>query len=661
MASFSSSPDDGFGIEASYKNAIDSLKNSFTIPKMKEKFINHVKEKNIFNIFDDNDDDSLCSTQNTSTSNPHVDMIQIIFPDVYPPEILQLIHRSDGSNIFGRHIHTKTGKHVLGMFDTLNKNAEPNRKILQWLEHYVSANSTKDPPKKGKRTCVTNSEVFQMLFIRYLLLNHHKTPNAKPTLNKFFEELPSILSFLGRLLSFINQSDDFRINVATIMKHIRRATNAISKFANKDLNVQLHTPTFTKASAQEKMQNITYVTTVVKDIHKPSEQLVHHHDEFTKKSTSSGHGQPLLADYQNLTIDNAVILKVMQRIIDQIVGMNAELVKLSVIILGNNRSEVVPYLKLEHFNNAIYDEQTASLPGNIIYYILKNPKTAELYLKMVKTCKYFFVKHPILTVNEFIYDCDKWLVDKILEWTGNKTKVFDLSNITAKVWITGKLKVVPETEAGSVDVDVFTAFMPTLYRCDAKQLYVSNQVLSFHDYSLLIPSAEDITFNHVTIKNENGSNIALEKVVEVAVKAKYIEINSNTVLTNITSSTFKELLKIPHFANLNYFSLKNIPESFDLDAFYSNKTTKYWLIFDDSIPQVYKNRIEAIVDEMLATKVFGSQPPYFDFRGLNHSKRLELDFCDVLFLLNKKLSLNVCFNFGFFVLISAFNYTIRKL
>uniref|UniRef100_A0AC35EUI8 Uncharacterized protein n=1 Tax=Panagrolaimus sp. PS1159 TaxID=55785 RepID=A0AC35EUI8_9BILA len=55
-----------------------------------------------------------------------------------------------------------------------------------------------------------------------------------------------------------------------------------------------------------------------------------------------------------------------------------------------------------------------------------------------------------------------------------------------------------------------------------------------------------------------------------------------------------------------------------------NNTTQYWLNFDESISPAYKNRIEAIVDEVLSTKVLNYKAPVVDFRGLNTEKRDQL-------------------------------------
>ena len=36
----------------------------------------------------------------------------------------------------------------------------------------------------------------------------------------------------------------------------------------------------------------------------------------------------------------------------------------------------------------------------------------------------------------------------------------------------------------------------------------------------------------------------------------------------ITSNTVQELVKLPHFSNLTHFSLRKVPEIFDIESFY---------------------------------------------------------------------------------------------
>uniref|UniRef100_A0A914PQX2 Uncharacterized protein n=1 Tax=Panagrolaimus davidi TaxID=227884 RepID=A0A914PQX2_9BILA len=92
----------------------------------------------------------------------------------------------------------------------------------------------------------------------------------------------------------------------------------------------------------------------------------------------------------------------------------------------------------------------------------------------------------------------------------------------------------------------------------------------------------------------------------------------------ITTKTMKELLKIPNFLKLDVFCMNRILENFDIETFYNymkkNKTTFVWLKFVDPMSEEYKNRLENIIDEIIATKKFDYKPPYIYFPGLDGEK-----------------------------------------
>uniref|UniRef100_A0A914P5U0 Uncharacterized protein n=1 Tax=Panagrolaimus davidi TaxID=227884 RepID=A0A914P5U0_9BILA len=206
---------------------------------------------------------------------------------------------------------------------------------------------------------------------------------------------------------------------------------------------------------------------------------------------------------------------------------------------------------------------------------------------MIQTCKYFFIKNPIIVSPNFPYslDHDKWCI--------GKTR-FDLSQLICKYWITENFN--------------FTSILPKLYKCDAKEVTLKNIVVFFDDLSMFTKTAEDITFQRVTVKYSDDSIVPFEKIFETFINAKNFTFASNSTLSNITSKTFNELLKIPHFLHLQSLYLNNIPEVFDIESFYvymkKNKTTKLYLVFDKSISSPYKNRLKEIIDEILSKKIF---------------------------------------------------------
>uniref|UniRef100_A0A914P5M5 Uncharacterized protein n=1 Tax=Panagrolaimus davidi TaxID=227884 RepID=A0A914P5M5_9BILA len=260
---------------------------------------------------------------------------------------------------------------------------------------------------------------------------------------------------------------------------------------------------------------------------------------------------------------------------------------------------------------ATYQRQNFSMPDSVIFYVAKNPKTAELYLKMVKTCKYFFIKNPIIIFDSLDNYPGKWRVNE---------KPLDLTKYNCQYWITDKINA---SAYVFVDKNIFSPIIPKLYRCDAKSLFLYFQVVSFIELSLLISSAEKIDFHTVIVKKCDAV-IPLEDIVAIAVNAKYVTVTKPT----ITSKTMKKLTELSHFLKLDNFELYDLCEVFDIDAFYfymkKNPHTKFYLKFDPQISEGYMNRLETIVDEILETEEFDYKPPWLDFIGLDIQKFAKL-------------------------------------
>uniref|UniRef100_A0A914QKY4 Uncharacterized protein n=1 Tax=Panagrolaimus davidi TaxID=227884 RepID=A0A914QKY4_9BILA len=254
-----------------------------------------------------------------------------------------------------------------------------------------------------------------------------------------------------------------------------------------------------------------------------------------------------------------------------------------------------------------YHRQNFSMPDSVIFYVAKNPKTSALYLKMIKTCKYFFVKNSIIVIDCLDTHRGKWRINK---------KPLDLTKYNCKYWITDKIHA-PAFEF--VNRNIFSSIISKLYRCDVKCLELFFQVVSFNDLSLLIPSAEKIYLRNVSVK-KCDSIIPLEDIVAIAVKAKEISVDKPT----ITPKTMKKLSELPNFKKLDNLTLRNLSEVFDIDEFHGymkkNFHTKFYLYFDEQISNAFKNRLETIVDEILETKEFNYKPPIISFIALDIQK-----------------------------------------
>uniref|UniRef100_A0A914QBZ7 Uncharacterized protein n=1 Tax=Panagrolaimus davidi TaxID=227884 RepID=A0A914QBZ7_9BILA len=253
-----------------------------------------------------------------------------------------------------------------------------------------------------------------------------------------------------------------------------------------------------------------------------------------------------------------------------------------------------------------YYQQNFSMPDSVIFYIAKNPKTAELYHKMVKSCKYFFVKNPIIIVPYLDAYGGKWR---------NRRLPLNLTKYNCKYWITDEI----DASASGLK-NILCPIIPKLYQCDVKFLYLSDQIISYRDLPLIISSAERIHFMNVTVKHADSSDVPLEDIVAIAIKAYKISVDKPTIIPK----TMKELTKLPNFKKLDDFTLYNLSEVFDIDAFYSNvkknSHTRFFLFFDKQISVGYMNRLQTIVDEILETKEFNYKPPVIYFTGIDFQK-----------------------------------------
>uniref|UniRef100_A0AC35F8T1 Uncharacterized protein n=1 Tax=Panagrolaimus sp. PS1159 TaxID=55785 RepID=A0AC35F8T1_9BILA len=246
--------------------------------------------------------------------------------------------------------------------------------------------------------------------------------------------------------------------------------------------------------------------------------------------------------------------------------------------------------KAADFLRSYNSRQNWSLSDSIIYYILMDPSTSKVYEKLIQSCKYFFIKNPILVVSCLSFDYkDGW-----------RTTLVNLDNTSRKIWITNEISNLNKQK-------FFSSLIPKLYKSDAKEITLWSQNVYFHDLKSIASKCRRIWFNKVSVINENGTIIPLENILEILPYVKdfdyYIPDNSSHI---ITSKTVKELLRMPHFSVIRRFELSEIPEDFDIERFYgyikNNNKTRIRLYFSQLIPNQYKNRLEAIIHEILETK-----------------------------------------------------------
>uniref|UniRef100_A0AC34FIB0 Uncharacterized protein n=1 Tax=Panagrolaimus sp. ES5 TaxID=591445 RepID=A0AC34FIB0_9BILA len=269
-----------------------------------------------------------------------------------------------------------------------------------------------------------------------------------------------------------------------------------------------------------------------------------------------------------------------------------------------------------------YRIQSFSLPDSIMFYMAKNPPSAEIYQKLIQSCKYFFVKNPLLVVSELHLGYrNGW------HTCGDEEKI-DLKNIPHKLWISRNLNVV--VNCGIVHIDAcngqdrffVSSLISKFYRCDVTKLTLQRQTISFKDFIFLASNVESLQLtNALNILNEDGSVATLEKIVEALPKLTYFEFCFDTDVPEVvTPKTIHNLLKIPHFSNLTRLGMSNVPQLMDIDALYAfvkkNKKTKLSLSFL-TISEGYRNHLQAIVDDVIQSGNRDFIPPYFDFPDMD--------------------------------------------
>uniref|UniRef100_A0A914QM67 DUF38 domain-containing protein n=1 Tax=Panagrolaimus davidi TaxID=227884 RepID=A0A914QM67_9BILA len=215
------------------------------------------------------------------------------------------------------------------------------------------------------------------------------------------------------------------------------------------------------------------------------------------------------------------------------------------------------------------------------------------------------------------------------KWKTRINKVWkniDSKNILSKFWITDNLLNVKTNSAD--EKLVLSLFIPKLYKCDVKCLELKNQIISFNELLFLSLNVEYLSLNQVIVKYGDGVIVPLEKIVEIYKKAKSVRYTCVRETLNITFKTFNELLKIPHFLTLDRFDISNIPDELDIELFYNfmkeNKETKFHLRFFIQNNIAYKNRLESIIDEIIATKNFSYKPPVIICHGIPNRKMNKL-------------------------------------
>ena len=215
--------------------------------------------------------------------------------------------------------------------------------------------------------------------------------------------------------------------------------------------------------------------------------------------------------------------------------------------------------------------QQFSLPESVVFFIAKNPLTSEVYEKLIKICKYFYLKARITTLKNviFIPYQNYWSIHQINGFPashydeGSHTRIYQLPE---NLWIHGYFKLTPL--GGGI-----ASTLSKIHWCDVHKLGLENQVLSEEEFDFLIGARQ---IRHLGLVNcyvaaDSETAVPIEKLIEKLPKLQgftsRFDDETNEMTRMITPETAEALTQIPHFGNLKFFYLTEIKGFFDFTSF----------------------------------------------------------------------------------------------
>uniref|UniRef100_A0AC34GVM4 Uncharacterized protein n=1 Tax=Panagrolaimus sp. ES5 TaxID=591445 RepID=A0AC34GVM4_9BILA len=238
--------------------------------------------------------------------------------------------------------------------------------------------------------------------------------------------------------------------------------------------------------------------------------------------------------------------------------------------------------------------QNFSLPESIMFYMARNPSTAEVYNKLIQTCKYFFEKHPILVVAD-IYGNTKICPNE--DCLGNEeccVKI-DLNKFSSKFWFTNM--IFPH------DSNTSSILCSKIYRCENSTLKLFDQNLMYNNFKLLASSAKNVELVDVKITNADGSMVMLETIFETVQNVEkfcYAFGDNSSVVT--PSAVIATLRKLGNLTELVLYNIPELPNLEDFSAFIKDPVDiKFSLWFHNNLSEEYKTQLNVLVDDIVAS------------------------------------------------------------
>ena len=92
------------------------------------------------------------------------------------------------------------------------------------------------------------------------------------------------------------------------------------------------------------------------------------------------------------------------------------------------------------------------------------------------------------------------------------------------------------------------------------------------------------------MKNDDGTPVPIEKLMKLLPNIQdfcFGNVSDDDGLQSITSKTAANLVALPHFHQIESFKMSEIPESFNIDAFFATPKVSNLICF--AIPRVFSD------------------------------------------------------------------------
>uniref|UniRef100_A0AC34FQJ4 DUF38 domain-containing protein n=1 Tax=Panagrolaimus sp. ES5 TaxID=591445 RepID=A0AC34FQJ4_9BILA len=262
-------------------------------------------------------------------------------------------------------------------------------------------------------------------------------------------------------------------------------------------------------------------------------------------------------------------------------------------------------------------KQYFSLPYSIMYYMAMNPPTPEVYNKLIKSCKYFFERNPILVVERM--DETSICAERYCDSTGFDNQPccvkYNINKIKSKFWLTRELHL-----SAAATPNFISLLLPKLFLCEINQLTLFDKLVLFDDFKYLTSFATFVALIDVKIVFNDGKVVMLETILESIPEVEDFWYCFNEDYSMMTNATFKNILKLKNLGNLKSFSMfyciqsTNIPQVCnleDLSQFIKEyRNTKFWLDFCNVGDENYKNQMDALIDVIIESNVLNRMIKY---------------------------------------------------